>query len=126
MNSGSKPYKRRKSLLKYGKPIPRMDQEYILKRFWKSVERGKTSRLILLIHTSKIDISDKTSNPKEMRYNWNVIKSRYFGRFRICFVCDEKARCNHHIIAIGNGGNNDRDNIVPLCNECHSLIHDWM
>ena len=29
----------------------------------------------------------------------------------------------HHIVPLGNGGNDIINNIIPVCTECHSLIH---
>lgn len=39
---------------------------------------------------------------------------------KICFECGEKADVEHHVIPRSKGGTKT----VPLCNKCHSLVHD--
>jgi DNA invertase Pin-like site-specific DNA recombinase len=39
---------------------------------------------------------------------------------KVCFECGEKADVEHHVIPRSKGGNKT----VPLCNNCHSLVHD--
>lgn len=31
----------------------------------------------------------------------------------------------HHIRALFDGGNNENDNLVPLCKQCHHDLHFW-
>ena len=45
----------------------------------------------------------------------------------ICSVCRVyEANCQHHIIMLCNGGSNKSYNRIPICNECHSRIHNWV
>ena len=37
-----------------------------------------------------------------------------------CFECEEPADINHHVIPKSKGGTKT----IPLCNKCHSLVHD--
>lgn len=43
-----------------------------------------------------------------------------------CYVCPGKATIRHHVIPLANGGRNKRNNIVPLCHECHCKVHPHM
>ena len=46
---------------------------------------------------------------------------------RKCFVCkDNKSYCQHHIILIKNGGYDNGINRIPICKECHEVIHPWL
>lgn len=66
----------------------------------------------------------------------NLIRLRaYFERHKarifplsgsICYVCDKKAEHRHHIVPLSRGGQNVKKNLVPLCNQCHTIIHPWM
>ena len=39
---------------------------------------------------------------------------------KTCFECGKKADIEHHVIPRSLGGKKT----VPLCNQCHSLVHD--
>jgi DNA invertase Pin-like site-specific DNA recombinase len=39
---------------------------------------------------------------------------------KVCFECGNTADIEHHVIPRSKGGNKT----VPLCNNCHSLVHD--
>jgi hypothetical protein len=45
---------------------------------------------------------------------------------RKCFCCGNKAFYQHHIILLKNGGYDNGINRIPICHECHVLIHPWM
>lgn len=47
----------------------------------------------------------------------------YLSDDAVCFCCRARAFHRHHIIQIQNGGGNSNYNIVPLCRECHRLVH---
>ena len=40
-----------------------------------------------------------------------------------CFVCGMPADVPHHILTLGGGGPNIKENIVPLCIACHVAVH---
>ncbi len=44
----------------------------------------------------------------------------------VCYCCDSLAVVRHHVTPISKGGRNKRNNIVPLCNGCHKIIHPNM
>lgn len=46
----------------------------------------------------------------------------------ICVICARKHRDNiglhgHHIVAVKDGGDDTRENILPACKICHQVIH---
>lgn len=42
-----------------------------------------------------------------------------------CYVCSLQATLRHHVLPISAGGRNKRNNIVPLCADCHRKVHGW-
>lgn len=62
---------------------------------------------------------------RENRYNWNR-EYLYKMKGTICANCgqDKKEQIEyHHIIPIILGGQDVLTNIIPLCHNCHDLIH---
>ena len=49
---------------------------------------------------------------------------RPFGACRVCAA--NKATCQHHMIQLQHGGTNKKWNRIHICDECHSLVHDWL
>lgn len=43
-----------------------------------------------------------------------------------CVVCGEPAYCWHHVVPLINGGTNSPKNLVPVCRDCHKIIHPYM
>lgn len=41
-----------------------------------------------------------------------------------CAVCGDKFDVVHHIVPRHEGGTDELDNLIPLCNRCHSYAHD--
>lgn len=45
----------------------------------------------------------------------------------LCYVCNENRMwTQHHIFLIKNGGLNWELNKIPICYDCHKLIHPWI
>lgn len=40
-----------------------------------------------------------------------------------CINCKSKATHLHHIVPLSLGGSNNDSNIVPMCEECHGIVH---
>lgn len=40
-----------------------------------------------------------------------------------CWACGDSSKKRHHIIPIGQGGSNQKLNIVPLCHRCETGAH---
>lgn len=46
----------------------------------------------------------------------------------LCVPCEEEGRVTvatmtHHIVPLAEGGTNDPDNLLPVCEECHQRLH---
>ena len=44
----------------------------------------------------------------------------------MCYVCNVPAIHRHHVKMLAFGGENMPENLVALCENCHSAIHPWM
>ena len=60
--------------------------------------------------------------------SWQKISKRYREQHPLCEKCLEEGRFRraelvHHIVPIREGGGNDDENLMALCNSCHSEIH---
>ena len=89
-------------------------------------------RLSFLI--SKLRLDSPNIPAKELqkkRLQFDKMKDRRFRIWTIhenasCYVCNGRAKIRHHVIPLVKGGHNSHDNIVPLCNQCHSKVHPHM
>ena len=73
--------------------------------------------------------------PHTCHGNWNYsMKRKRFSSYRFmkrqkgkqCFVCELKELLHrHHIIPLLNGGVSIKENIVGVCQDCHSKIHGF-
>lgn len=52
------------------------------------------------------------------------IRNDYIKKHPACHYCGKEAKHVHHIIPIVVGGDNRENNLISLCLECHSLIHN--
>lgn len=88
--------------------------------------KNKKARLEFLIQWSSMSLSNATP-PQERRAQFMKIRrSRKLNRAK-CWACDrEAALVRHHIIQIQNGGTNDGQNLVAICEWCHAEVHSWM
>lgn len=63
-------------------------------------------------------------------HNKSPYETRRFRRHPAkgkCFVCrTEMAYCQHHIIALKNGGSDTGLNRIMICKCCHEKIHPWL
>ena len=58
--------------------------------------------------------------------NWDKLRWIVYKRANYsCQYCGERYRGinAHHIIALSKGGNNNLDNLICICNQCHSILH---
>lgn len=63
----------------------------------------------------------------EYPYNWNRRRWAVFGAVGyICQMCNIYSKGNlhyHHIRPIKCGGTHHPMNMIPVCGECHEIIH---
>lgn len=77
----------------------------------------------------------KTVVPRTCHGNWNYeTKRKRFQSHRFmkrkkgkqCFVCElEELLHRHHIIPLSNGGVSIKENVIGVCESCHSKIHGF-
>jgi len=51
---------------------------------------------------------------------WMFIRKMVLDDEPLCRVCQEPATEVDHIIALHRGGTDERENLQPLCQECHA------
>ena len=54
----------------------------------------------------------------------NSIRDSYFNLHPLCEYCGSKGEHIHHITPISRGGDNRESNLITLCLNCHSKIHN--
>jgi len=71
----------------------------------------------------------KKNQTNKIRYEGSLLKddiiNLYGGK---CNICDSEWTSIleiHHIRPISSGGTNDIHNLVPLCPNCHRIVHMW-
>ena len=72
---------------------------------------------------------DRDPNTKR-RYGraWKRIRDRYATEHPLCEMCLQEGRLTpvqevHHILPVSKGGTHARDNLMSLCQSCHTKIH---
>lgn len=59
--------------------------------------------------------------------NWNRRRFAIFKKYNyICQICKRYSKgnmCLHHIVPIGISNDNRGSNLLPICNQCHEMIH---
>lgn len=60
-------------------------------------------------------------------FNSHKLSSLPLSEKSLCYCCVKNhAVVRHHVIQLQHGGRNRRNNIVPLCNNCHIKLHPHM
>ena len=59
---------------------------------------------------------------------WKRIRDRYAEAHPLCERCLKEGRLTpveevHHIVPLSQGGTHSRDNLMSLCQSCHTKIH---
>lgn len=54
---------------------------------------------------------------------WQAIRDRFLADHPTCQHCGRLATVVHHIVPKGQGGGDNPDNLLALCNPCHSRVH---
>lgn len=69
----------------------------------------------------------RTRSRERMRRKFNKPFKRFTKIFdKPCFVCSQPTDHRHHIIALVNGGDNRKINMVGLCKFHHTKVHPWL
>lgn len=59
---------------------------------------------------------------------WKRIRDSYAAAHPLCELCLKEGRLTpveevHHIVPISKGGTHARDNLMSLCQSCHTKLH---
>ena len=59
---------------------------------------------------------------------WKRIRDRYAAEHPLCEMCLKEGRLTpvqevHHMLPVSKGGTHARDNLMSLCQSCHTKIH---
>jgi 5-methylcytosine-specific restriction endonuclease McrA len=98
-----------------------------LDRFWKDFDNltFEGERICLLKWYAEYRI-ENSSSYYERKAAFKKQKGKHMRIFGSCLVCPEPAQHRHHIIQLQNGGPNDKQNLILLCEGCHRTIHPWL
>ena len=85
----------------------------------------QTSRTGSTVRNMKLPPAD--SNKKYGRA-WKRIRDRYAAAHPLCEMCLKEGRLTpveevHHIVPLSQGGTHRNDNLMSLCQSCHTKIH---
>ena len=93
----------------------------------------RRNRLTFLRKMAKTGDPISLSEIKKNRngFNQNKIHHLPMNETCPCYACPDPenirtATVRHHVVLLSKGGRNKRNNIVPLCNECHVQLHPHM
>jgi len=62
---------------------------------------------------------DKLKQARIRGRRWQFIRKMVLDDNPLCVVCERPAQEIDHIVPLYKGGTNDRENLQPLCIECH-------
>ena len=108
------------------------EQARLLETFWSRFGNRRASTLphaqtmtILKFMASVHLIEKSPRTPDELKEEMHTPgRSPSFPPASPCFACHCSGELErHHLIQLSAGGDNDRDNLVLLCGECHSRLH---
>ena len=129
-------WRNRKNSIKNGRYSPTLKSKF--DRHVQEIEFCKKILpiTILVLETGKFD-TQLMEKPWLQKYSWAYQKGVNYGYANsrahaldrdkyTCQCCGKKhTRLEvHHIIYRSNGGSDDLDNLITLCEDCHSNIHD--
>lgn len=99
-------------------------EERVLAYFWMMVH-ADADRIALMKQLSAVAIA----RPDD----WDRAAQRAMAppttrATTICFSCftGDRRLYWHHIIAIQHGGSTRLQNLVPICLNCHAMVHPWL
>ena len=71
----------------------------------------------------KQDAKRGTSAQRGYGQRWREIRDRYLTDHPFCEKCGDPATIAHHIVRKRQGGRDAADNLIALCQSCHSRLH---
>jgi len=108
----------------------------LIKYFWdgfggkktkgKKYSRELKEEIVKLFSKIILIKNDHDIGSKRRYFSANKYDIHNMEYYDNCFICLEKGDVRHHLIQLGQGGSNDKRNIITLCNSCHIKIHPWM
>jgi hypothetical protein len=105
------------------------DEFYHLINFYFTYYNLKTisERINLLKFYSEIDLTNKIPpcyRDKMYDFRRSFPQKPYNQPCNVCLKIE--SACLHHIIQIQYGGDNLKENKLPICNDCHKEIHTFL
>lgn len=79
-----------------------------------------------LQHQREEDKRINANRPTDRRSygaRWQRIRGRFLQDYPLCAKCRAPSTVAHHIVRRRDGGSDDYDNLMPLCDACHSRLH---
>jgi len=105
---------------------PRNKYRLRLDQFWGSPPKTGNERFRQLKNMTKF----KPKTPSRVEYDARRTafekKKYHLLKLDKCYVCNQKAEHRHHIVLLKHGGTNIKENLVGLCELCHTVLHPWM
>lgn len=100
--------------------------KFFIRRFWNQYQHlsGYDKRIELLKKYAEIVVFKRNRwELKQKREEF--LRIRAFNEFfkKACSACGNEKVIRHHVIQLQNGGTNSFENIIPVCERCHSDIH---
>ena len=70
----------------------------------------------------------RTEERRKYGRAWKRIRDRYAAEHPLCEQCLKEGRLTpvqevHHILPVSKGGTHARENLMSLCQSCHTKIH---
>lgn len=107
----------------------------VLRDFWNNYgtvrghkyrsKRSKQQVIDELIRIGTIRLFYNSTHDRQ-HFDKLKVKRKKFMNFLECFACGGKAQARHHVIWLKNGGRNQRNNVIGICNDCHAEVHTWL
>ena len=114
---------------KRGAACQRNQTPLLLPRLSKPHGRGSTVRNMKLLPGNGTTSTDAPADSnKKYGRAWKRIRDRYAAAHPLCELCLKEGRLTpveevHHIVPLSQGGTHRNDNLMSLCQSCHTKLH---
>jgi 5-methylcytosine-specific restriction endonuclease McrA len=99
----------------------------VMEAFWAASNDPREPRVALLKRYAELVVGQAIANVREAS---KVERRHYRPPSTECFGCRWSPRdvqfIWHHVIQVQHGGSSSLWNQVPLCRDCHALVHPWL